>query len=58
LKPPTPEWGEMIQGGTQGIQSGQWWMSIFPGAALATLVLGFILLGEGLQELFRVERAD
>lgn len=56
LKPPTPEWGEMIQGGTQGIQSGQWWMSIFPGAALATLVLGFILLGEGVQNVLKVER--
>jgi peptide/nickel transport system permease protein len=57
LKPPTPEWGQMIQGGTQGIQSGQWWMSIFPGSALATLVLGFILLGEGLQNLLKVERS-
>jgi peptide/nickel transport system permease protein len=58
LKPPTPEWGAMIQGGTQGIQSGQWWMSIFPGAALATLVLGFVLLGEGLQDLLKVERTS
>jgi peptide/nickel transport system permease protein len=58
LKPPTPEWGQMIQAGAQGIQSGQWWMSIFPGAALATLVLGFILLGEGLQDLLKVERAS
>lgn len=56
LKPPTPEWGGMIQGGVQGIQSGQWWMSIFPGTALATLVLGFILLGEGLQDALNVER--
>lgn len=56
LKPPTPEWGAMIQTGTEGIQSGQWWMSIFPGCALASLVLGFILLGEGLQDLLNVER--
>jgi ABC-type dipeptide/oligopeptide/nickel transport system permease subunit len=33
-------------------------MSIFPGAALATLVLGFILLGEGLQDLLKVERTS
>lgn len=56
LKPPTPEWGEMIQQGVQGIQSGQWWMSVFPGAALATLVFGFVLLGEGLQDVLNVER--
>ena len=30
-------------------------VAAFPGAALATLVLGFILLGEGLQELLKVE---
>jgi peptide/nickel transport system permease protein len=55
LKPPTPEWGQMIQTGTQGIQSGQWWMSVFPGGALATLVLGCVLLGEGLQDALDVE---
>jgi peptide/nickel transport system permease protein len=46
----------MIQAGVSGIQSGQWWMSIFPGIALATLVLGFILLGEGLQDALNVEQ--
>jgi peptide/nickel transport system permease protein len=56
VKPPTPEWGQMIQAGAQGIQSGQWWMSVFPGAALAALVLGFVLLGEGLQDVLRGER--
>jgi peptide/nickel transport system permease protein len=55
LKPPTPEWGQMIQTGSQGIQSGQWWMSVFPGGALATLVLGCVLLGEGLQDALDVE---
>jgi peptide/nickel transport system permease protein len=55
LKPPTPEWGQMIQAGSQGIQSGQWWMSVFPGGALATLVLGCVLLGEGVQDALDVE---
>jgi peptide/nickel transport system permease protein len=53
LKPPTPEWGDMIQAGTTALISGQWWMSVFPGVALGSLVCGFMLLGEGLQELFQ-----
>ena len=48
VPPPTPEWGLMISTGSRDIVTGQWWTSVFPGAALAITVFGFALLGEAL----------
>lgn len=56
ITPPSPEWGWMIANGTQNIVSGQWWISVFPGLAVATLVLGFHLIGDGLTELLQRAR--
>lgn len=49
VRPPAAEWGEMINAGANGIDLGQWWMSIYPGAAIALSVFGFAIVGEGLQ---------
>jgi peptide/nickel transport system permease protein len=49
ITPPTPEWGVMIQAGSNYLLTGAWWMSIPPGLAMATLILGFVLVGDGLQ---------
>src|SRR3989337_97998 len=38
-QPPTPEWGVMIAEGRNYITS-QWWLSTFPGIAIALVVLG------------------
>jgi peptide/nickel transport system permease protein len=46
---PTPEWGIMISEGSEQMITGQWWAAVFPGLALASAVLGFGLLGEGLR---------
>jgi peptide/nickel transport system permease protein len=51
IKPPTAEWGSMIASGTEGIVIGQWWTSVFPGAALALSAFGFSVLGEFLHNL-------
>jgi peptide/nickel transport system permease protein len=45
--PNVPSWGRIIASGQQYILSG-WWMVIFPGFALALLLLGFHLIGDGL----------
>ncbi|MNN28760.1 putative D,D-dipeptide transport system permease protein DdpC [compost metagenome] len=50
VKPPTAEWGAMISYGRDYIISGEWWMTVFPGAAIATTIFGFILLGDGLRD--------
>lgn len=47
---PTPEWGLMVDSGTRYIPSGEWWISIFPGLAIALAVLGFNLVGDSLQD--------
>ncbi|HEX5598942.1 MAG TPA: ABC transporter permease [Micromonosporaceae bacterium] len=47
---PTAEWGAMISFGSTDIVAGRWWTSLPPGLLLLLCVLGFSLLGEGLQE--------
>jgi peptide/nickel transport system permease protein len=49
---PTPEWGVMISLGVPQIITGQWWISFFPGLAIGITVMGFNLIGDGLQDLF------
>ncbi|WP_245954377.1 ABC transporter permease [Paenibacillus flagellatus] len=50
VQPPTAEWGAMISEGRGYIISGQWWIVSFPGLAIATSILGFNLLGDGLRD--------
>ncbi|MBK0417487.1 ABC transporter permease [Leucobacter sp. CSA1] len=47
---PEPEWGAMISQGTSDLVSGRLWTTVPPGLFLVICVLGFSLLGEGLQE--------
>ncbi|MED4599956.1 ABC transporter permease [Paenibacillus validus] len=51
VRPPTAEWGAMISHGRDYIISGEWWMTVFPGIAIATTILGFNLLGDGLRDI-------
>ena len=44
---PAPSWGAMVGSGTHQLHA--WWLSVFPGAAIALTVLGFNLLGDGLR---------
>lgn len=53
---PTPEWGVMISLGVERIISGQWWVSFFPGIAIAVAVMGFNLIGDGLRDLLDPRR--
>jgi len=51
VRPPTPEWGIMVAEGSTFIVSGEWWLALFPGAALMLAVFCFNLLGDGLRDL-------
>jgi peptide/nickel transport system permease protein len=53
LPPPTPEWGTDLGRGRDFITAGAWWPSTFPGLMIVISVLGFTLVGEGLDEIFR-----
>jgi peptide/nickel transport system permease protein len=50
------EWGAMIQLGFQDFLQGHWWMYTFPGLAIAVAVLGFNLIGDGLQDILDPRR--
>lgn len=56
VRPPTPEWGIMVAEGATYIVSGEWWLALFPGAALMIAVFCFNLLGDGLRDLIDPRR--
>ena len=49
-KPPTPEWGLMLNEGRQFITNAPW-MMIYPGAAIFVVVVVFNLLGDALRDI-------
>ena len=48
-QPPTPEWGLMLSLGRAYIRVA-WWLTFFPGLAIAMTVLALNLLGDGLRD--------
>jgi len=50
VQPPTPSWGTMLNGGRAHLLDAPH-LTIFPGVAIAVLVLGFNFLGDGLRDL-------
>ncbi|MBK9318662.1 MAG: ABC transporter permease [Bacteroidetes bacterium] len=51
-QPPTPSWGMMIKENYSYIVVDAAWLAIFPGLAIALMVLSFTLLGNGLRDAF------
>jgi peptide/nickel transport system permease protein len=49
VQPPTPSWGTMISGGRAHLLDAPH-LTVFPGLAIALLVLGFNFLGDGLRD--------
>jgi peptide/nickel transport system permease protein len=50
VQPPTPSWGTMLNGGRVHLLDAPH-VTIFPGLAIALLVLGFNFVGDGLRDL-------
>lgn len=50
VQPPNPSWGNILTSGKDNIETA-WWLSVFPGLAILLTVLGYNLLGEGLQDI-------
>jgi peptide/nickel transport system permease protein len=46
IQPPSPELGVQVAQGASYITSGQWWISVFPGAAIILAVLAVSFLGD------------
>ncbi|MFN8375121.1 MAG: ABC transporter permease [Anaerolineae bacterium] len=48
-EPASPEWGRMVSTGIDFFD--QWWMSIFPGLAMFSVVMAFNFIGDGIRDL-------
>jgi peptide/nickel transport system permease protein len=48
--PETPEWGRMIAEGIDYVD--QWWVSVFPGLAIFSVVMALNFMGDGLRDVF------
>ena len=49
-QPPEASWGGMLNTARSYIDLA-WWLSVFPGAAIMLVVLGFNFLGDGLRDI-------
>lgn len=47
-QPPTPEWGSMVAFGARAFD--RWWLGMFPGLAILTVVLAFNFIGDSLRD--------
>lgn len=50
VQPPTPSWGEMLKQSFGLVNSGVWWLVVFPGFAVFITVTAFNLVGDGLRD--------
>ncbi|HLN12560.1 MAG TPA: ABC transporter permease [bacterium] len=49
IRPPTPDWGAMLNDG-RSFMSTAWWLSTFPGVAIVVMVMAINLFGDGLRD--------
>lgn len=54
VRPPTAEWGSLVQGGVDYLVTKQWWLTVFPGLAIVVTVLSLQMMGEALVRARRV----
>lgn len=47
-RPPSPEWGAMVADGARTFD--RWWIGMFPGLAILTVVVAFNFLGDSLRD--------
>lgn len=56
VQEPTPSWGNMVQSGANYFMQGKFWPSTAPALAILFTILGFHLLGDGLNNLLEGKR--
>ena len=49
IQPPSPDWGLTISNTYSLIPSGQWWMTLFPALAIASLVMATNLVADSIE---------
>ena len=58
VQEPTPSWGNMVQAGANYFLQGNFWPSTAPALAILATILGFQLLGDGLNNLLEGRRRN
>jgi peptide/nickel transport system permease protein len=56
VQEPTPSWGNMVQSGANYFMQGKFWLSTAPAFAILFTILGFHLLGDGLNNILEGKR--
>jgi peptide/nickel transport system permease protein len=56
VQEPTPSWGNMVQAGANYFLQGNFWPSTAPALAILATILGFQLLGDGLNNILEGKR--
>ncbi len=56
VQEPTPSWGNMVQAGSNYFMQGKFWPSTAPALAILFTILGFYLLGDGLNNILEGKR--
>ena len=56
VQEPTPSWGNMVQAGSNYFLQGNFWPSTAPALAILATILGFQVLGDGLNNLLEGKR--
>ncbi|MCD6324017.1 MAG: ABC transporter permease [Desulfurococcales archaeon] len=46
-----PDWGAIVQHGSEYLVQGKWWLVVFPGLAILISVLGWNLFGDSLRDI-------
>lgn len=57
VQPPTPSWGMMLSE-AKALMGPAPWLTIYPGFAILTTVLSFVLMGDGLRDALDVKMKD
>jgi peptide/nickel transport system permease protein len=57
VQEPVPSWGNMVQSGANYFLKGQFWASTAPALAILFTILGFHLLGDGLNNILEGRRS-
>lgn len=55
VQPPTPSWGNMLLEAKETLGYA-WWLSLYPGLAIFLAIMGYNLMGEGIQQLIDPRR--
>jgi peptide/nickel transport system permease protein len=58
VQEPTPSWGNMVQAGANYFMQGKFWPSTAPALAILLTILGFHLLGDGLNNMLEEKRGQ